>query len=44
MIEYKGFYIDYNFYGMGEYTVQYCSDDLIFDTVDQAKEFIDSIA
>lgn len=43
MEEYKGYYIEYNFYGLGEYSVQYCGDDLMFKTADAAKEFIDSV-
>ena len=42
-MEYKGYYIEYNFYDKNEYTVQYCGDDIWFDTIQQAKEFIDSI-
>lgn len=44
MTEYKGLCIEFNFYGLNEYSVQYCGDDLIFDTIDEAKAFIDSIA
>lgn len=43
MTEYKGFYIEFDLYGMKEYSVQYCGDDLIFQTEEEAKEFIDSI-
>ena len=43
MEEYKGYYIEYNFYGLNEYSVQYCGDDLMFKTKKEAKEFIDSI-
>ena len=43
-MEYKGYYIEYNFYGHKEYTVQYCGDDVIFKTIKDAKKFIDSIA
>lgn len=43
MKEYKGYYIEYNIYGKNEYTVQYCGDDLIFNTETEAKQFIDSI-
>ena len=43
MIEYNGYYIEYNIYGRNEYSVQYCGDDVIFDTEAQAKEFIDQI-
>ena len=40
---YKGYWITFNFYGKGEYTVQYCGDDVVFDTEEEAKEFIDKI-
>ena len=40
---YKGYGIDYNVYGYKEYSVQYCGDDYLFDTVEEAKEFIDEI-
>lgn len=44
MKAYKGYYIEYDFYGMGEYTVQYCGDDVMFDDEEAAKKFIDEIA
>ena len=28
--EYKGYYIEFNFYGNNEYSVQYCGDDIVF--------------
>jgi len=40
---YKGFGIEFDIYGNNEYSVQYCGDDVIFDTEEQAKEFIDDI-
>jgi hypothetical protein len=40
-MEYKGFYIEYNIYGKGEYTVQVCGDDVWFTTEQDAKDFID---
>ena len=40
---YKGYGIDYDFYGEDEYSVQYCGDDLMFRTIDEAKAFIDEI-
>lgn len=43
MIEYKGYYIETNFYGENEISVQYCGDDIIFSTIQEAKEFIDDI-
>ena len=42
-IDYKGYYIEYNFYGNNEYSVQYCGDDVLFETLQEAKDFIDSI-
>lgn len=41
--EYRGYYIEYNFYGRNEYTVQYCGDDCYFATKDEAKAFIDGL-
>ena len=43
MTEYKGYCIEFNFYGLGEYSVQYCGDDIIFKTKEEAKVFIDDI-
>lgn len=43
MIEYKGYYIETNFYGENEISVQYCSDDIIFPTIQEAKNFIDEV-
>ena len=40
---YKGYYIEFNFYGQGEYSVQYCGDDIIFNSTTEAKKFIDEI-
>ena len=40
---YKGYGIDYNFYGEHEYSVQYDGDDMMFATIDEAKAFIDEI-
>ena len=42
-MEYRGYYIEHNFYGRGEYTVQYCGDDIVFCTEQEVKAFIDSI-
>lgn len=42
-MEYKGYYIEYNFYGKGEYTVQYCGDDFWFTTKEDAQNFINHI-
>lgn len=38
-IYYKDFGIEYDDFGF--YTVQYCGDDVVFQTVDEAKQFID---
>lgn len=43
IIEYKGYYIEVGLFYNDSITVQYCGDDLIFDTVEDAKLFIDSI-
>jgi len=40
-MNYKGFYIDDCMYGM--ITVQYCGDDLVFDSVEEAEHFIDEV-
>lgn len=40
MIEYKGLFIE-EMYGM--ITVQYCGDDVVFKSVDEAKQFIDEV-
>lgn len=40
---YKGYGIDYNLYGNGEYSVQYLGDDVMFDSEEEAKEFIDTL-
>ena len=40
---YKGYAIEHNLYGMGEYTVQYQGDDVVFDTIKDAKHFIDTV-
>lgn len=42
-IEYNNYHIVVNFYGHNEITVQYCGDDIIFNSIEEAKEFIDSI-
>jgi len=44
MVIYKGYEICHNIYGTGEYSVQYCGDDVIFETSNEAIEFIDEIA
>lgn len=40
---YKGYNIEYNFYGKNEYTVQYQGDDIWFKSEKEAKDFIDEI-
>ena len=40
---YNGYSIEYNFYGQNEYSVQYCGDDVIFNSLTEAKKFIDSL-
>ncbi len=40
---YKGYAIDYNFYGMNEFTVEFCGDDHVFKTKEEAEAFIDSL-
>ncbi len=40
---YKGFAICFNFYGHNDISVQYCGDDVMFNSVDDAKRFIDEI-
>lgn len=41
IIEYKGYYIAFNLYNQGEYTIQIDGDDLWFMTEEEAKIFID---
>lgn len=43
MEEYKGLCIEHNIYGTGEYSVQFCGDDVIFATEAEAREFIDEV-
>lgn len=38
---YRGYGIDHDFYGTDEYSVQYCGDDVMFKTLEDAKAFID---
>lgn len=42
--EYRGYMIEHDLYKNGEYTVQYCGDDVWFATEEEAKLFIDGIA
>ena len=39
--KYRNVDIMYNFYGEGEYSVQYCGDDYVFKTEKEAEKFID---
>ena len=40
---YRGYGIDYNIYGENEYSVQYCGDDFMFETLAEAEAFIAEI-
>jgi len=40
-IEYKGYYITSGFYANGSVTVDFCGDEIYFNTMEEAKEFID---
>lgn len=42
-IQYKGYWIDFNVYGKGEYTLQNGDADLWFETLEEAKDYIDSL-
>lgn len=44
MTEYNGYYIDFNVYGKGEYSVQFEGDDMIFTSLAGAKRFIDDVS
>ena len=37
--ECNGLWIEKNFYGLEEYSVQYCGDDIMFNTFGDAIEF-----
>lgn len=41
--QYKGHWIEFDFYGKGEYTVYHDGDDVWFVTETGAKKFIDQI-
>ena len=41
--EHNGYYIEFNFYGLKEYSVQFAGDDYMFNTKEEAKQFIDSL-
>ena len=43
IIHYRGWDLSYNFYGKGEYTLQYDDADIWFDTEAEAKKFVDEI-
>ena len=40
---YRGYGIDFNIYGMNEYSVQYDGDDVMFEDIETARLFIDDI-
>lgn len=42
VVWYHDYGIEYDDFGF--YTVQYCGDDIVFNTVDEAKKFIDEIS
>lgn len=42
-VTYKGYAIEFDFYGQKEYTVQYQGDDVWFKSEGEAKKFIDDI-
>lgn len=42
--DYKEYVIVQNFFGNGEYAVQYCGDNIVFKTEDEAMKFIDSVS
>lgn len=43
MMKYKGYYIDRNIM-QGKFTVLYSGDEIVFSTMKEAIEFIDSIS
>ena len=40
---YKGHEIYFNLFNMGEVSVQYCGDEVVFNNEEEAKAFIDEI-
>ena len=42
-IKYHGAVITYNLYKNGKFTVDFEGDDLVFDTLENAKNFIDDM-
>lgn len=43
MTIYKGYAVEYNVYGQGEYSVLYFGDDYFFNSLTDAKKFIDEV-
>lgn len=43
IFEHNGLMIEYDFYGGGEYSVQFCGDDLMFDTLEEAIAFCENV-
>lgn len=43
-MSYRGFAIEFDFYGKEEYTVQFYGDDIWFETEEAAKNFIDEVS
>lgn len=43
-IAYKDYYITIGFYRNDDITVQYCGDDIEFNSIEEAKKFIDEVA
>ena len=42
-VEYKGYIIEYNVYGKGEWSVFVTGDDIICESLEGAKNFIDGL-
>lgn len=42
-IQYKGYTIENSTYNKGYITIQYCGDDIVFNSVEEAKSFIDGL-
>ena len=40
VVPYRDYDLDYNLYGHGEYTMHYQGDDIVFDSFEEAKDFI----
>lgn len=43
VINYRGIDIEVNFYGRGEFSFQWCGDDIICETLEEAKKVIDEL-